>query len=137
MTYPKKLSPMAEVAIAPFVKKIVALCPGEGITIRGTTDDLDKIRQYLYSWRFLNSLHEITIRRDDPQTLRVTRRTVPKATILGEEKESKAQLFVRDNMLEVEAEDDALEMLRVACNECTLSTDDAQEALEEWRRIQG
>lgn len=137
MAYPKKLSTTAELAIAPFVKKIERLKPGEGISINGSAGDIEKIRQHLYAWRFINGLDEITLRRDDLETLRITRRSVPKACILGEQHETKAQCFVRDHMLEIESEDDALERLRQACACDDLSTEDAQEALDEWRRIQG
>jgi len=137
MTYPKKLSITAQLTIAPFEKKILALKPGESLGIHGTVEDLDKIRQHLYAWRYINRLHEIIIRRDDPEQLRITRRSIPKATIVGHETETTGQCFMRDKLLELESEDDCLNILREACDTNELSTEDAQEALEEWRRIQG
>ena len=138
MTYPKKLTTQAELVLAPFLPRVKKLKDGESLVLEDTAENIATLRYYLYTWLHLNSLKEIYVLRKESLTqMRILRRSIPTPKIVSVESLSSVEEFVMNNLLDTETPIEASDIITTAIANGKLSPDHLEDAMSEWRRING
>ena len=138
MTYPKQLTNQAELVLAPFLPRLKTLGEGESLVLEDSTEAIDTLRYYIYSWLHINSLKEIySLRKETPTTLRILRKAIPDPKIVSVQRLSNAEEFVQQHLLDTETWDEAQIIVTKAIETGELSGDYLVEVMDEWRRING
>ncbi len=132
MTYPKKLSPEAQEALAEYTETIEELQEGESLRLKEASEVLDRFRYHLYAWLFLSGNREYyRVKRISPQELHVIRKIVPRPKLI--EAETRAEIFVKGNLLACQDEEEALEKTKEAILSGELDIEEFENVRTEWR----
>jgi hypothetical protein len=116
-------------------KSLACLPPGESLFIKDTIPAIDRIRYLVYAW-----MHEteqkikFRIMRKSPYKLEIMRKAVIAPTL---SREDKVDDFVSCQLIEVDDELQAQQLVRSAVESGELTTDQGIAALSEWNRVQG
>jgi len=138
MTYPSKLSPEAEAILAPVKERVSALEEGAYLVFEDSGEGIAKFRYHLYSWLFIGGLKEYyRVKQLSPESLMITRLRTAQAPSMRSSLLSPVETFVRDELIEVLEEADALAEIKKAILSGKLRVEDYDTALSEWRRVNG
>jgi len=135
VTYSTQLSEHQATILTPILERVTSLMEGEGVTFE--SKPVGELLYALYSWRHINDLKQVyKICKESSTTVRVIRRTsTPSILPEGDEAEQaqrRGEKFVHDELIDVLNEDEARKLIGE-----NLSLEEAEYALDEWKRING
>jgi len=134
--YSKGLSKESLSAIQPIIGRMLKLREGDSFSFK--TNNQSKIRNWLYTWLRLNNMKpRFKIRADSKNQLSIIRIEPICVDILSEPKLTPIQEFVRDNLLELNDEEEVLKCLRAATDRGDITPGEITLCFIEWEKKQG
>jgi hypothetical protein len=133
MAYVTNFTPEMLAVIEPIMSQLEGKKPYENITVTlPTPQRCQRVRFLIYSWLNYNNLKDLyRLRNQGPLAFQITKRDRSDPLITS--REQPHETFVKDNLIDVLDEAEAIEICRTA----GLDAPELVRTIETWKRVQG